>query len=337
VLFRSNTLAEADIETIKAMAATPDSGVEWKTMMIELPSGLVPAKQEIIEIPSADSKLSNDVKELELKIRWLPPCREAILNGYFKSGHRSNSLMALCASIASHGLPKEVAYRMLKGAAELQARRTGTEPFNKDEIWNNIVNVVYSSSWQGKTYACRDHEFLQEICPNPDKCKKRETSDFIKIEDLSGKFKNFAENIEKNRVYTGIEALDDRIILTTSMLTAILGAPGSGKTSLAFNMLHNTSLAGTRSVFCSLDMGWPLVYGKVISRMTGSKFEDVLETYKRDSNHYRDWDTQLAEEFKNVELNDEYCGWCDTCLKTYIEDVEKRRARLISRSRRRKI
>ena len=45
----------------------------------------------------------------------------------------------------------------------------------------------------------------------------------------------------------------------------------------------------------------------------------------------------FKEEFKNVELVDEYCGWCNTCLKTYVEDVEKRRARLDSRRRRRKI
>jgi hypothetical protein len=295
------TLSEADSATIKTIASDLDNAVDWKSLSVELPKELLPKSEEVVVV-NKNAELSNDVKDLVLKVKWLPPCREAILNGYFKSGNRSNALMSLCASIAAQGLPKEVAYRMLKGAAELQSRRTGDEQFDKDEIWNNIIRVVYSPTWQGKTYACKDHEFLQEICPSKDTCKKKDNTDLIKIEDLSTKFKDFAVNIEKNRVYTGIQALDEKIVLTTSMLTGILGAPGSAKTALAFNMLHNTSLAGTRSVFCSLDMGWPLVYARLISRLSGHKFEDVIETYKQDKDHYREWDAKLAGEFKNVDF-----------------------------------
>jgi replicative DNA helicase len=234
--------------------------------------------------------------------------------------------MALAAHFASQGFPKEVTYRILKGAVELQMRRyPNQEEAPKDHLWNSIIKSVYSDQWQGKTYACKDHQFLQEVCPakGTGECKAHSNDAIIAFKDLSTKFKDFAKNIDKNRVYTGIEELDKSIMLTTSMPVGILGSPGSGKTSMLLNILENTSKAGIHSMFCSLDMGWPLVYAKLISRHTGLNFETVLNAYKTGDASFKEWDNEIGNSFKNVGLTFKSGTTVDDIRQQVIEYQEK--------------
>jgi replicative DNA helicase len=296
-------LSELSVEQIKELATDPSNATqEWVISPVQLPNNLLELAKKVEEKTKTD--LDPIGVPFQRKLKILPACKEAILQGFFPPGNRSNALIALAAGLKNAGFEKEVTYRMLKGAAELQSKRYKQEPFAKEEIWNNIINVVYGPNWQGATYACRDHEFLQEICKvtGQHQCKLKEKEDIISFKQLADKFKHFATNIEKNRIYTGISELDKRIMLTTSMPIGLLGGPGSGKSSISFDILSNTSKAGVRSMFFSLDMGWPLVYAKMVSRVSGINFEEVIETYKNDSEAYVKYDKMIEEEFPKVDL-----------------------------------
>ena len=65
--------------------------------------------------------------------------KNAIHQGFFPNGQRSNALMILAATLKGKGFKKEGAYYNLKSAADLQAQRYGVEKFDKTEIWDNIV------------------------------------------------------------------------------------------------------------------------------------------------------------------------------------------------------
>lgn len=314
------SLAELSIEQIKEMAMDNSNGIEWKETIIQLPESMKVKLNNKIELKNIEL-----LPEFERKAKWMSACKEAILNGYFTNGNRSHALMALAATFKANGFPKEVTHRALKGAAELQAVRHNTEPFDSDEIWNNIIKVVYSPNWKGATYSCKEHEWLADICKLTGKhsCLLKQKETVTTFNKLAGKFKDFAQNIEKNRIYTGIEELDKRIILTTSMPIGLLGAPGSGKTSVALDILNKTSNANVRSLFCSFDMGWNVVYAKLVSKFSGLPFEKVLEVYKTNKEAYTEYDDIIAEEFKNVNVTFDSSQSIDDIKKVIEEENSK--------------
>lgn len=298
-----NQLGELNSEQIKELATSVDNAATYTEKELILPKALK-------DLTKAEYKVESEYNpalgalDLSRKPRNMPACKFAIMHGFIKPGTTHDSLMALGAHFKSIGYPKEATYRILKAAVELQERRyperDGQAP--KDSIWK-ITDEVYEKLTDGGTYSCKSHDFLKKNCPtlNSPDCKANLQSDgIVGVGQLATKFKEFAKNIEKNKIYTGIAPLDRSIILTTSMPIGILGAPGSGKTSLILDILNHTSNAGVHSLFCSLDMGWPLVYAKLISRLSGESFESVLDAYKRDNSIYNKWDKEIAEQFKNV-------------------------------------
>jgi hypothetical protein len=316
------TLSEASIEDIKANAVD-NNGIDWKDVVVELPESLQVKLDKKINLDTFEV-----VTSFERKMKFIPACREAILSGMFPNGHRSHALMALTASLKSAGIIKEIAVRMVKGAAELQAKRYACDPFPEEEIENNIIKVVYGPNWQGATYSCKDgnHEWLTNICKTTGKysCALKATKDeFTSFDKLAGKFKDFAVNIEKNRIYTGIKEIDDKIMLTTSMPVGLLGAPGSGKTSVVLDILNSTSNAGVKSMFCSFDMGWNLVYSKLVSRVSGLAVQDVLETYKLGLEDYKEYDAIISDQFKNVIVSFDSSKTLDEIRETILAENER--------------
>jgi hypothetical protein len=158
------------------------------------------------EVESETTDLSD--LDLSLKPRTMPACKYAIQHGFFPSGSRSNALMALAAHYKAQGVPKEVNYRILKGAAELQGRRYNQESFDKKEIWDKIIGQVYGPNWKGKTYSCANEPWLKALCPNKGLCSKKSKDGILYATDLSNTFEDFAVNLEKNIIKTGLRELD---------------------------------------------------------------------------------------------------------------------------------
>lgn len=299
-----SVLAELSTDKVKEMAKSLDAAVDWNSKIVD-PN---PEWLKSSEKPLKPVQTTMDLSDLDLsqKPKWMPACRYAILNGFFEAGNRSNALTSLAAVIKAQGMPKEVCHNMLKGAARLQAQRTGTVPFAKEEIWNNIVSVVYGENWQGKTFGCKDHEFLQQVCPvlGTSKCSATKHENVVRIEDVSNIFENYAVNIDKNTVKTGIKSVDTNLRLQTSSHAVIAGCSGVGKTTMILNILKNLNDAGSAGLFCSMDMGAPLIYQKLAQKVTGYTDKELYEVYKnKKRDEMKRIEQAIAQEFNNIRFD----------------------------------
>jgi hypothetical protein len=297
---------EIPIEIIRGMAqdyknAKDETKQSWQTAII-LPDAIyakrvTAAKLEVA--PAYEDPIDLDFKS---KPKGLPNCKFAVLNGFFKEGNRSNLLTALCATLKYLGYPKEITYSMLKGAARMQGQRTGAEPFPKTEIWNNVIETVFSSTWQGGQYSCKTDPALQAICNSlgANKCRHEPDTAFIEVAAMTDMFAEYAKNIDSNTIKTGIPMLDDNVQLTIGMPVALLGAPGSGKTSLALDILENTSMNDIDSAFFEMDMYGPLVYMKKLQRHTGVPMREIQRVFRDEPDKFAQWCDEVNERYKRV-------------------------------------
>lgn len=297
-----NQLSDLTVADIKRLAKSPDNSAEWSVSVVRLAPELVNLSKVEKEYEKPKAVPMGEI-DLSQKPKWLSACKYAILQGNFKPGNRSHALMALGATIASQGFPKEVTYRMLKGAAELQSQRTGQEPFAKEEIWNNIIKVIYSPSWKGATYSCKDHEFLQDICPakGTNKCGLNKKESVITIGSVSDSFASYAKNIDKNTIKTGIPSLDKNIRLMTSGHYVIAGCSGSGKTSLMLNILKNISGQGLTGLFGCADMSNQMIYQKIAQQVSNYTDDELYDIYKNDlKDRRKEIDTAITDQYGKV-------------------------------------
>ena len=297
-----------------------------KPQIIDLPDRITALKGTVVEAQKTlveESSLLTDI-DLTKKPKWLSHWKYALTYGFFPNGQRSNALMIIAATYKSQGLPKEVTYRVLKGAAELQAKRFNCAKFDSDEIWENIIGQVYGQNWQGKTYS--EDNFPQPIQDYlikngfPRRTEANEPV-FTKTSDVFAVFKDFAENIDKNTITTGIESLDDKVQMTTGMLCGLVGAPSAGKTSISLEILRNNSLKGEDCAFFSMDMGANLVFQRLAQKVTGYDSKKLFHIFKEDQkDEIAKIRYKIDRDFKNV----------DFCFKTALT-TEKIKEALINK------
>ena len=252
--------------------------------------------------PTLESEVCN--LDFSKKPSWLSHWKYALSEGYFPPGTRSYALMILGATFAAQGLNKKVTYRMLKGAAELQAERFDQDKFESDEIWANITEQVYSPTWNGGTYAEDNFpEELQDylISLGIPRSTTEEEQDTVLISDGFGDFEEYANNIDKYTMKFGLPKLDEKLKVRKGHLVYVLAPPGVGKTSMAVTILNNTSKMGTNSFFASYDMYKNNVYQKLIQRHTGMDEEALFDVFrKRDKEKIVKFRRMLAKEYENV-------------------------------------
>jgi replicative DNA helicase len=307
---------EYEPENIGKVVKTPSEILKLKD--------LKPEKKKV-EVNS-DEMVSLDLKN---KPRWLSNWKYALQEGFFPEGVRNHAMMILGATYKGQGFNKITAYRMLKGAAELQSQRTGQERYSDEEIWREIIEQIYHSGWMGGTYAEENFsdslvEYL-EIAGVPRGNEEDDSEEvLIGVDDVYNTFEDFAENIEANTIKTGIRELDERCRITTSMLVGLLGAPGSGKTATVLNILENHSNGGEESIFFSFDMGKPLIYQKLAQKYTGYDSKKLFEIFqnKQESEKER-IRTAINTNFKNVQMSFK-TGSRPEDIKKTIMDHEQR-------------
>jgi hypothetical protein len=240
--------------------------------------------------------------DYSMKPKFLTNCRWSIQNGYFKEGDRSTALLCLASTYKNLGFDLEHVYRLLKGTAELQARINNSDRFPDEEIYNNIVMQVFGPSWNNGQYTCREKgNWLQTYCTHLDHPCNHKAEDELKPRtflDLTDSFKEYVKNIDKNTIHTGLPSIDKYVFLSTGANVGIIGAPGSGKTSIALEILNNTSKAGVKSVFASLDMAKTRIYEKLMYRLTGLSRQELYQSFKDDAE--KPFLDKLKAEFGNV-------------------------------------
>jgi len=293
----------------------PLSLEELDTLFVEDIKKLATSKREFKSLQASKVKFAvkavEPVKKIAINVAdldwtskptFLTNCRYALQNGYIGEGERNNALLVLAATYKNLGFDIDHTYRLLKGVCEIESKRNNRERFADAELYNNICLQVYSPTWRGGQSSCKQDGWLKSYCEKlgHNKCSHADLAPVVEITDVFSKVVNFAKNIEKNTIKTGIPELDSRMRLITGQHTAILGAPSSGKSSLALQLLENTSLAGVNSIFFSMDMSDIITTLKLSSRVSNLSMEDVIATAKNNSAKLPDIQKGLNERYKNV-------------------------------------
>jgi len=159
-------------------------------------------------------------------------CKWAILQGHFAGGERHQALTIIAATARGLGYDRETAYYLCKSAIKKQARLHSQEEFDTDEVWENILESIYAPDWKGGQYSCKTDLWLQNYCEHlgVHKCQNdKAVNPTIQIEEAYGLFKDYAENIDKLTIKTGINPIDHNLRMTIGMLVGLVAPAGVGK------------------------------------------------------------------------------------------------------------
>lgn len=251
-------------------------------------------------------EVTDDIKSaMDTKPRHWKDYKWALVQGFFESGERHSALMVIAATCRGLGYDKQTAYYMCKSALKKQAERSGTEEFDKSELWENIIeNSVYSETWSGGQYSPATNPWLKKYCDKmgfaPD--QKEEDLKPKRIVEVKDSFEHYVNHIEENTVLTGIAILDKEVPLTIGMNLGIVGAASSGKTALALEILKNTSKSGVVSVFASLDMHRNRLFEKLLYKTTGLSRDALYAKIKAEG--IDSVTEKLKEDYANVYFYD---------------------------------
>ncbi len=226
----------------------------------------------------------------------------AILEGHYTSGERHSALMVLAAKCRAMGYDKEHTYYLCKSSLKKQAKRTNTEEFSKDELWDNIINKsIYSDRWEGGSYSPKNNEWLRKFCEKSGiKVNYDTESNVTNISEAFDLFNHYATNIDQLTIKTGIKELDQYLRMTVGMSIGLIAGAGTGKTSIGLQMLNNMSKQDHASIFFSYDMYAPIVYQKLVQKHMGIGQTKLFETFKTDKAFREKVKGIISEEYKNV-------------------------------------
>lgn len=292
------------INQIKEMALSTIESYE--KAKISLPALFKNLKKEVIIQKIEDKEFTIDDIDFSKKVKGWTNCKWALLNGYqVKAGDRHEKLTCIVAQSKALNCTQEQAYYNAKMADEYGQQYYGGEKSVKEDIWS-IVESVYDESWKGGTFTCKNNKtvWLAEICNSlgPYKCKHSEIENLVDVEKVFTDFFAYAKDIEKNTIKTGIPDLDDQMRITIGQMVGILGAPSSGKTALALELLENTSRSGLLSVFYSLDMAKSELFQKIAQRVTCLTDKKLFDIFKNDPIKAEEIGRQVGEAYKNVKF-----------------------------------
>lgn len=226
------------------------------------------------------------------KAHGIPKCIYALSQGIMKpgEGNRNHIFLHLGNFYRNQGHNKEVVHNILKGISRLNKQLyPESEEFTKEEIWNSVVKRVFSkedSNNPGGWGVNPDDPIFLKYCKALKvdcKCAihdlklKKHT---IKIDEVASEFGNFATNFTDNTVKTGLKFVDDNMKIAVGTTTLLVGAAGSGKTTLCLNMLEHADKANQYSMFFSMDMHKNLLYLKLAQRHTGLAQNEIFKAFK---------------------------------------------------------
>lgn len=291
-------LRSTPVETIKILAKDPTQ------LTANFDYEVAPYKEEWnVKLPAKPTQNRTSVDLTDKPNNWRA-CKWNIKQGNFGDGERHTALTILAATIRSMGYNKTDTYYMCKSAIKQQAEKTGSPEFGKDELWDNIIEQsIFTPNWKGGAYTCKTDPWLSNYCKSlGDKgCQDHEDeTPCITFDSMTNNFDKYAKNFETNVIKTGIDQLDDNLMLVCSSLNGLLGQPGSGKTSTSIQILRDTSMRGVPSIFFSMDMGAPIVYGKLLQRETGKSLKELMKLVRDQDPNTLKMMNKIKEDYKNT-------------------------------------
>lgn len=295
-------LNNISIERIKEMAIDYEKVDSDSKMNAFLDKSFIPKVEEkkTLAIKALDTKFL----DYTIKPKYLTNCRWALQNGYFNDGHRNNALLCLSATYKNQGYASEITYRMLKGVAELQARVYNSTRFSDEEIYNNIILQVYSNTWKGGQFTCREFGWLQNYCQSlgTNACRHTSNELTIKVDDVYALFEEYTEKYEDNILQTGIQSLDKKCKFMVGTSNALIAPPGVGKTSTALQLINHNSLQNVPNILFSYDMFHAALYMRILQRHTGYSQDVLYDIFKHDKKKAGEFKQLLKDNYKNTEF-----------------------------------
>ncbi|PCI45919.1 MAG: hypothetical protein COB41_00585 [Proteobacteria bacterium] len=316
-------LAEFNIDQIRVMASPKnyhdniesfyDVFESWG-VCIKLPEEINNMKKITVEekIIVDDNIVYEDRLELSRKPSWMSSTKFALQEGFFPKGDgknegvRNTAFMVLAATYKSNGYPKEIAWRMLKGVAELQAKRNGCEQYPEQRLWKEVICHVYSDKWRGGTYSEKETDLLKVISERFNlKIEGDNNRSLVNINQSIERFKKFASDFSKNRIMFGVESLDEKIVFTSGMLVGLLAAPGAGKTTFANKFMKNTSMKGEKVLYECLDMTENFQIARLLQNYVNLTFEQILSMLEdnKPSKELLEAFDKVSEDYENLSIN----------------------------------
>jgi hypothetical protein len=316
-----NQLTDVPLEFIKTKAQDLNN-IKREEFVYEVFGGF---DDSVYELGKKEEKKQKEVNIEVNGIDWsrkpkhLTNCRWALQNGYFKEGNRSNVLLCLAASYKNIGYDKEDTYGLLKAVTRKQAVINSNVRFPNDELYNNVVNQVYSEGWQGGQFSCKNPGWLQDYCQGLGEhaCTHSEEN-VTSFEGMFDLFESYATNVDKNILYTGIAGLDKKMKLMVGTSNAILAPPSVGKSSIMLQILNHNSKQKINSICFSYDMFHAAVTLRMIQRHFGLQQDNIYDLWRN-----KDVNAERINEIKTV-ISEEYkhCHFCFTAGQA-PEDIRK--------------
>lgn len=315
-------LFNKSLDDIKALAKSLDTAPDAPDTEIANLS------EKFYEVERSDSKVEQPISRINepLDFSKKPPqwknCKWSILQGNFKIGERHHALMVLAATLRGMGYDETIARHMCLASDEKHCSSTGDAPVS--DLDSNIIPSIFDKSWEGGQYTCEKPGWLQTYCKGlkENSCKHdEEKKKPITISQIAQGFKNYVKNIDKNTIKTGIRKLDEKLPITIGMNLGIVGSAGSGKTSVALEILKNTSKAGVTTVMASLDMHRNRLYEKLLYKVSGGKSrQEIYELFNYDQE--REIMKRVEEDYGNVWFYDRSSPTVQD-IRNYVLQVEQ--------------
>lgn len=296
-------LLECTVDQIKAKAKLPTNS-NFVPTVVQDTAFLEPLKEaankpQSVQVSGEEIDGVRGLEDIDFDLcpPHMPRCLYALSKGIMVPGRgeRNAIFLRLAKYYQNQGLDKEACYGALKGIARLNSQLyPEASPYNKDEIWNTVISSTYgeNNGWEqrpGAVGTSADNEIIKRYCDivgevTDKKCilhsKAAKRATTVKIEEVDHSFRFFAENYDKNRVKTGINFIDKHMNISTGTTTLLVGACGSGKTTVALNIMKKANSMGQRTMFFSLDMDKNMLYLKLAQNTTPYSQKQIFEFYR---------------------------------------------------------
>jgi len=227
----------------------------------------------------------------------------ALVQGMFEKGERHSAMMVIAASCRGLGYDEDTTRAICLTADAKHCVNTQDRPM--EDLEDTVMYSVFSDDWNGGQYSYKNNPWLRKYCERMGyQVNLASDEDTIEITDAFSLFKDYAFNIDKNTIKTGIPALDKKLRLTIGMSVGLVAAPGVGKTSLALQMLNTMSKTNEQCVFFSYDMFHALVFQKLIQKHFLMQPEDIFQLFKEGN---KEFEKEVLDVLKKEYANVEFC------------------------------
>lgn len=286
---------------------------------------LLPKKAELTEAEKSLVNSTNNVEvsypDMSNKPSYMTAARYALQQGFFEEGERNTACLLLCSTYKNLGFSKDHAFNMLKATLRMRARRLGHEKYDKVQLWNEIVSVVYGDHWKGGQFKETEEPLIHKTIERYSLAFESAERETLDIKEVSEKFIKFANEYKQNRIMMGIEEIDKNLLVTTGMMVGLLGAPSSGKTSAILNVLEHQSNSNINSLFISADMSHNLLYARLMQRYCSMDFKKILESIE--NKHISLWSKELKDSWDKVLENYKNVGFSFQSGPS-VQDISRR-------------